>query len=137
MGVASHATLTPVGSVTASGSPTASPSSSGPSSSGTGSPRAVPVAATKKTSAGAEAFARYYIDQVNQSWMVPDPSLLDGLATATCTTCVNFRDTATSVLRERQHYTSAPLSVGLSVVVRESTTDLVGILRFPHFPGGF
>ncbi len=39
----------------------------------------IPKAARPNTQAGAEAFAKFYYEQVAKAWMQADPSLLDGL----------------------------------------------------------
>ncbi|HEX6055946.1 MAG TPA: hypothetical protein VFY98_09055, partial [Intrasporangium sp.] len=37
----------------------------------------IPKAARPNTQAGAEAFAKFYYEQVAKAWMKPDPALLD------------------------------------------------------------
>lgn len=39
------------------------------------------------TDAGAIAFVRFYLKQINEAWSTPDPDLLTGLAAPTCGSC--------------------------------------------------
>lgn len=88
---------------------------------------AIPAAARAHTAAGAEAFARFYIDTVNRSWNLADPLLLDGLALSSCKTCLNFRRTAENLNREQLHYESSAISLGLSLPLPESRMNLATI----------
>lgn len=66
--------------------------------------RAVPVAARRHTYAGAQAFAEFYLTQLNRSWRQADPTLLQPFGTASCKTCSNFIETATAMRSSRQRY---------------------------------
>ena len=120
---------TPLATPTAgstSTSPSASPTS--PPSSTTTPPTAsssIPAAARAHTNAGAEAFVRYYLSQVNLAWTGPDPSKLEGLASPSCKSCANFAMTARSLQNDGLRYDGAPLRMGLSIILPESTTDIV------------
>ena len=64
----------PVGTTpAASVSPSASSSSSSPTSSPSPSVE-IPAAAREKSEKGAEAFVRYFFDQVNVAWTKPEPA---------------------------------------------------------------
>ncbi|WP_345502008.1 DUF6318 family protein [Pedococcus ginsenosidimutans] len=72
------------------GSATPSSSSSTPtqSTTSTAAPEVqVPAAATKRTAAGAEAFAKYYWTQVGQSLVAVDSSRIRSLSTDSCADC--------------------------------------------------
>ena len=85
----------------------------------------IPAAAQAHTDAGAEAFARYYLAQVNLAWTGPDPSKLDGLASPSCKSCANFAATASSLAADQLRYEGDPLSLGPSVLLPESRPDEV------------
>ena len=71
----------------------------------------IPKAARPNTQAGAEAFAKFYYEQVAKAWMKPDPTLLDGLSTETCKTCDAFRATADDLQTHGERYASTPLTI--------------------------
>ncbi|HEY9497133.1 MAG TPA: DUF6318 family protein, partial [Intrasporangium sp.] len=76
----------------------------------------IPKAARPNTQAGAEAFAKFYYEQVAKAWMKPDPALLDGLQRDGCKTCSAFRSTAEYLQKHGQRYASSPLTIkGTSV----------------------
>lgn len=114
------------GSVTPT-TPSASPTStrSSPTTTVPTGSSSIPAAARAHTNAGAEAFARYYLAQVNLAWTGPDPSKLDGLASASCKTCANFAATASSLAVDRLRYDADPLSIGPTVLLPESRPNQV------------
>lgn len=119
---------TPVATPTAvPSSPTTSGTASSPRSSSASPSVAVsiPAAARAHTTAGAEAFARHYLAQVNRAWTIPDPTLLDGLASPRCKSCQNFLATAKSLQEDSLRYSGQPLSLSPSILLPESTTDIV------------
>jgi hypothetical protein len=73
------------------------------------------------TAQGAEAFARFYLEQVNKAWMAPDPEQIRPYALASCKTCANYVATSQWLLEHQMRYDSPPSSVGVSVVLPEST----------------
>lgn len=99
----------PVGSATGpvSGSP---PVSVAPSTS-TAPPAVVPLAARAHTEAGAEAFVRFYIDQLNLAWTSPNVDLVSALSEPDCVSCARLEATAEQLVTKGQRYMSAPVSV--------------------------
>jgi hypothetical protein len=87
----------------------------------------IPEAARAHTPQGAEAFARFYLEQVNQAWMVPDPELIRPYALESCKTCANYVRTAEWLAEQKLHYAKPPSTVGVSVVLPESTANEVHI----------
>ena len=85
----------------------------------------IPKAARAHTAKGAEAFARFYLEQVNKAWMVPDPELIRPFALESCKTCANIVDTASWLEDNRLRYDGDAQDVGPSVVLPESTKDSV------------
>lgn len=119
-------TPTAIGSSTSTASGTSSSPTSSSSTSPTKTP-SLPAAARVHSSAGAEAFVRHYLAQVNRAWMTPDAAVLQGLASSSCKTCANFAMTARSLQRDKLHYEGAPATISVSIVLPESTPDLVAI----------
>jgi len=70
----------------------------------------IPLAARAHTPAGAEAFVRYFFDQVNLAWSTPNPTAVDGLYAPTCTTCTAIRGTAADYKAKGLHYRDTPLT---------------------------
>jgi hypothetical protein len=83
----------------------------------------VPEAARQHTAEGAEAFARFYLQQVNEAWMAPDPELIRPYALESCKTCANYVATADWLKAEHLHYRGLPMELGTSVVAPESNRD--------------
>ncbi|MGN6611970.1 MAG: hypothetical protein ACTHLJ_09350, partial [Angustibacter sp.] len=59
--------------VSASGTPTTSPSGSATGGDEAAARARVPKAARAHTFAGAQAFAEFYVEQINKAWTTPDP----------------------------------------------------------------
>lgn len=66
-------------------------------------PRGVPAGARSHTNAGAIAYARYYIAQINATGRHPKRRVLESLALARCAQCANFAGTTEYLLSQRQH----------------------------------
>ena len=71
----------------------------------------IPKAARPNTQAGAEAFAKFFIEQVAASGVKADASLIDGLYTESCKTCLNFAATADALEADGQHHASPSLTI--------------------------
>ena len=83
----------------------------------------IPKAARGHTPQGAEAFARFYLEQVNKAWMAPDPELIRPYALDACKTCANYVGTAKWLREGRLRYEGVPSTLGSSGVVSRSDTD--------------
>ena len=88
---------TPSPTVTSS-SPSASPSASASPSSSPSPSVSIPAEAMQQTPEGAVAFVKFYFDQVNAAWSLPDATLLPPLADEVCGTCDNYESTASQLL---------------------------------------
>ncbi|WP_353354488.1 DUF6318 family protein [Intrasporangium sp. DVR] len=64
----------------------------------------IPKAARENTQEGAEAFGKFFMEQVAQSLVAADPDLLRGLHSAECKTCANFRRTAANLEAAGEHH---------------------------------
>jgi hypothetical protein len=98
------ASPSPTASTTASPSPPATPS--GSASSG------IPAAAREKSEKGAEAFVRYFFDQVNVAWTAPRPGVIESLADTSCQFCAKTAQRALELDAKGQRYATDPLNVG-------------------------
>ena len=112
--------------------PSVTASSASPSASATASPSPsasstvdIPQAARAKSRKGAEAFARFYVQQSALAWMRPDASLLDGLSTKKCATCQNLYETAKTLEAQGQRYDSTPIKAGEFEVFRSTDNSYV------------
>jgi hypothetical protein len=71
----------------------------------------IPPAARPNTQAGAEAFGRWFIEQVAKSWTKADPTLLDGLFDTNCRACTSYRAAADDLRAAGLRHASAALTV--------------------------
>jgi hypothetical protein len=83
----------------------------------------IPQAARAHTPQGAEAFARFYLEQVNDAWMKPDPELIRPYALESCKTCANYVGTVDWLSAGQLRYDGPPMKLGPSVVAPESQQD--------------
>lgn len=74
-----------------------------PSQDGYTGPASVPLAARAHTDAGRIAFAKHYIDQINETGKNPQTGILEPLALPTCKTCANFAGTVKQMVKGKQH----------------------------------
>src|SRR5918993_149978 len=86
-----------------SGSPSASPASTSPSPSASPSSE-IPAAAREKSETGAEAFTRFFFDQVNVAWTEPRPGLIGSLSDPDCQFCAKTEDRAAELERAEERY---------------------------------
>lgn len=77
----------------------------------------VPEAARPHTKSGAEAFSRFFFEQLNRGYKDSDPTALDGLYEASCETCKNLRGTIERLEADGGHY------VDDVIVVEASTAE--------------
>lgn len=71
---------------------------------------AIPAAARAHTPEGAEAFARYFIDQVNVAWTTPKTGLISALSLPTCKSCANLERGARDLETAKARYSKPVLS---------------------------
>jgi Family of unknown function (DUF6318) len=103
---------------TASGSGTASTSATtgSPSPSSSPSPSTspsveIPAAAREKSDKGAEAFVRYFFDQVNVAWTTPRAGLIAAVSDGGCQFCSTTEGAADALTKARQKYLEDPVTV--------------------------
>lgn len=112
---------TPRGSATSTTSSPATSVSSTVRPTSTAEGANVPAAARAHTNGGGEAFAKFYLEQLNASWMAADPEPLKTLSLSTCKTCANYIETAESLREAGDRYAGPPGTYRLSIVLPEST----------------
>jgi hypothetical protein len=69
------------------------------------------VAARQHSEAGAEAFVRFYIDQLNLAWTTPRAGVLVPLSDPGCKSCAAFESTARGLVVAGHHYAVPPVTV--------------------------
>ena len=77
----------------------------------------IPVAARAHTPAGAEAFVRYFFDQLNVAWSKPQAGLISVLSAPTCKTCANLEAEAAKSVAKKERV------VGQSIVLDSVDTS--------------
>ncbi|MFV0463147.1 MAG: DUF6318 family protein [Nostocoides sp.] len=91
---------TGTGTVSRSAASASTPTSTTPPSP---TPGQVPAAARQHTNAGAEAFVRYYLDELSRAWMTPQTGLLPPLSLSTCKSCRANEEAAAEFVADREH----------------------------------
>lgn len=81
-------------------------------------PARIPKAARPNTQAGAEAFAKFFMEQVAQMWIEADPSVIDGLFGTSCASCLNFVEGAKEYRKKGIHHERAAFDVTDSLMNR-------------------
>lgn len=80
-----------------------------------------PAAADRPDRAGAEAFARYWIDELNAAYDTLDTRKLKAISQSTCQTCQNYIASLDRSRREGERYEGGELLVSQSVVAPGET----------------
>ena len=70
-----------------------------------------------KSDKGAEAFVRYFFDQVNLAWTTPDPDPIDTNSEEGCKSCTSLSDTAKQLRAKGHRYASNPVTVSNTKLV--------------------
>jgi hypothetical protein len=115
-GAAQPAATTPVArsSVVASSTPSTPRETS---DAGPQFPAGLPEAAKTKDKAGAEAFVRYFISELNASWRNPDPERLKPLCQPASKSCLAFQEVAADLAREGNKYAHDPVRIDRLLVL--------------------
>ena len=71
----------------------------------------IPAAARAHTPAGAEAFVRYFYEQVNAAWTAPSAGLISALSSPGCKSCAELEATAHDLTQKKQHYDGPPVTI--------------------------
>lgn len=114
-------------STTTSAKPPTTTSTPSPTSSEDPVNAKIPKAARAHTQEGAEAFARFYMEQVNKGFTEADPSSLEGLGAPSCETCSSFFE-STKDLKARGHHHKG-LSISVDGALANSYTPKKAIVQ--------
>lgn len=101
----------PSPSVSASHSGSASPSVSSSSSPSPSPSYSVPPEARTHDEAGAMAFVRFYIEQINKAYVTPDDTLLPPLAEPACKSCESIQADAVEYVDLKRRFNGPAASV--------------------------
>ena len=104
-------------SLSPSASATPSPSETGP---------AIPKAAQAHTEDGAVAFFKFFVNQVNESYMTPRDDLIPLHSVTDCQSCKALNEQATELVSEKQRSDKPPFSAK-AISVQPSPIDRVRI----------
>lgn len=106
--------------VGASPSAAAAPSVSASASTEADAWARVPKAARAHTFAGAQAFAEFYLTELNRAWSTADPEVIRSFSSDTCATCDGLVATADGMRRRSERYDGAAVSIVASTYLPES-----------------
>ena len=110
---------------------TSSPPSSDPNASATGTamplPVDLPVAAREQSAAGAEAFVRFFYQQMNRAWTQPAAGLIPPLCLSSSKSCAGIERVASQLVRDRQRYAGDPLTISLVVPLGAGSPSSIAV----------
>ena len=89
-------------------SPSSSPPTTTASTSATAATVQIPEVARAHTEAGAEAFVKFYVEQVNLAWTRPQAGLLPPLSDSGCLSCKAFEREAAELVAKHHRYARDP-----------------------------
>jgi len=121
----------PSPSVSASHSGTASPSASSSASPSPSPSYSVPPEARTHDEAGAMAFVRFYIEQVNRAWTTPDDKLLPPLIEPECKSCKAMQDNAVEYVSLKHRYATPAVEI-TNLVIAPGSPDGQQFLSFKY-----
>lgn len=128
----------PGGAGTGTGSPT---TRSAPTPSTTASPSTtattpavqIPAAARTHTEEGAEAFVRFFMDQVSRAWTTPMAGLVSPLGEVGCVSCKSFEETAVGLVNRSEKYEARPsTTISAQAVPGGGSRQLVHLILQQH-----
>ena len=92
----------------------------------------VPPAATALTPQGADAFVRYFFDQMNVAFRTSNASLIDALSTPACITCNNYEKALTEASKAGHFLNGDSFKISAVAAappeVDHSAVDVIGSL---------
>ena len=124
------------GSTTSRGSTTSSATSGSTSSTTSSSPTTatvdIPAAARAHTPKGAEAFVKFFMDEVSTAWTKPEAGRIAPLGEASCLSCKSFEDTAKGLVARSQRYASRPSTTLSADAIDGGPRQVVHLLLQQH-----
>jgi hypothetical protein len=88
----------------------------------------IPAAARAHTTAGAEAFVRYYFERLNVAWTGPHAGILSPLCQASAIACTGFERDATRLAKEGHRYDGDPVAIKFVGVLDVTSPDKYDVL---------
>ncbi|NYG05757.1 hypothetical protein BJ986_000244 [Phycicoccus badiiscoriae] len=92
----------------------------------------IPAAARAHTPAGAEAFVKFFMDQVSTAWTKPQAGLIPPLGEPDCLSCQSFERTASDLVAKAQRYESRPSTTISSVAIEGGPRQMVHLVIQQH-----
>lgn len=89
----------------------------------------VPSAARTKNLAGARAFVDFYMEVVDSTNIIPDPTALGPLTLDSCRTCANYERQVVSLAKHHRHYSGSVGAWRSGAAVRVSTSVIIVTLE--------
>ena len=80
-------------------------------------PLGIPAAARKHTPAGAEAFVRYFVEQINAAYLAADPAPIRVISERGCLSCRSLERDVSSLAAKGQRYGSAALTFTSAIAI--------------------
>jgi len=105
---------------------TSSPTTTAPPTASTTTDPNIPLAARAHTPAGAEAFVRYFFDQLNETWQSPKTGQIARLSLPACKTCQQYESAAAGMVSKNQRYEGEAFSVTSIASLGEAEVLIVG-----------
>lgn len=88
----------------------------------------IPTAARAHTTAGAEAFVKYFFEQLNVAWTVPQAGILSPLCQSSAVACATFEKTAVRLAKEGHRYDGSPVTVAFIGTTDAARADRYDVL---------
>ncbi|WP_207555714.1 DUF6318 family protein [Intrasporangium flavum] len=102
---------------------TSTPPATATTNAGPAFPAGLPDAAKTKDKAGAEAFAKYFVAQVNRSWRIPDPSPIEALCVPSVPSCDNLAQTARDLKKASARWREDAIEVQRATTLSASSVE--------------
>jgi len=106
--------------------PTAAPATTATATAAPKTDPNIPAVARAHTLAGAEAFVRYYFEQLNVALATPKAGLVSALSVPTCKTCTAYEGIAVDLASKGQHYRGDAIAVKTVGSIGESEVLVIG-----------
>lgn len=92
----------------------------------------IPTAARAHTAAGAEAYLRFFMDQVSKAWTTPQTGLIRDLGLPDCLACRSFEATAANLVSKGYRYERRPSTTVSTTAVVDGTGQRVHTVIQQH-----
>ena len=90
-------------------------------------PTDLPAAAREHSTAGAEAFVRFFYRQMNRAWTQPAAGLIPPLCLSSSKSCAAIERTAQQLVRDQHRYVGEPLTISLVVPLGAGSPSSIAV----------